>query len=264
VLSSKWAEWAELLTRTDDLYFLAKDQTIFGPSTNPWGKHQMRSIRVELLTIAISLSPFAFHGTVIAQDDAAPAEVQEAAPAPEATAVETGESAEGTAEAAPSESRFRWGISGAGGPLMGGYSGGAGGIDARFGMQLDSLLGIYAQPMLLLGAGVTADAEGASASGVALYGVGVLADVTLADLFYAGLGPELLLGAIAEAEANSTTSSASGATGPFFSLALRTGFAFGSVRPTRRHAFTVGLDMHMVFANELAVMPLVALGYEAF
>lgn len=230
----------------------------------------MRSLRAKLLTIAISVSPFAFHGTGIAQDAAAPepapapAAVQEAEPAPQTTAVETGESAEDGADAAPSESRFRWGINGAGGPLMGGYSGGAGGVDARFGMQLDSMLGIYAQPTFLVGAGVSADAAGASASGVALYGLGAMADVTLADLFYAGLGPELLLGAIAEAEATTTTTSASGATGPFFSLALRTGFAFGSVQPNRRKAFTVGLDMHMVFANEVALMPLVALGYEAF
>src|SRR5215510_1504501 len=40
-----------------------------------------------------------------------------------------------------SESRFRWGISAAGGPMVGAYSGGAGGIDARFGMQLSNMIG---------------------------------------------------------------------------------------------------------------------------
>src|SRR5262245_41190733 len=135
----------------------------------------------------------------------------------------------------PSTSRFRWGVSAAGGPMMGGYEGGAGGLDARFGWQFDSMFAVYAQPALLLGAGASASVEGASATGLALYGMGVLADVTLIDLFYVGAGPELLLGAIGEASASASTTgtsaSASGATGPFFSIAARAGFAFGSKRP---------------------------------
>lgn len=196
-----------------------------------------------------------FGGSAFAQQsEAAPAE----APAIQAETAEQGEGAE------PSESRFRWGISGAGGPLAGGYSGGAGGITTRFGWQVDSLLGFYAEPLLLVGAGASADVEGASATGLALYGFGAMADVTLADMFYVAAGPEILLGAIGEAEASSTSASAEGATGPFVSLATRAGFAFGSVRPNRRHAFTVGLDMHVVLANEVAILPLIALGYEAY
>lgn len=208
---------------------------------------------VETLSIALVLSGLVA-SNALAQD-AAPAQ---AALQPESAA------AEPVAEPEPSESRFRWGISGAGGPLMGGYSGGAGGIDARFGWQFDSLFAVYAQPALLLGAGASANVEGASATGLALYGFGALADVTLGDLFYVAAGPELLFGGIGEASASSTSASASGATGPFFSMAARAGFAFGSKRPDRRSAFTIGLHMHAVFANETAILPLVALGYESF
>jgi hypothetical protein len=148
---------------------------------------------------------------------------------------------------------------------MGGYSGGAGGIDARFGMQLDPMFAVYGQPILLAGAGAQADLEGASATALALYGVGALADLTLIDMFYVAAGPELLFGGMGEAEVTTgATARAEASTGPFFGLALRTGFAFGSVGPERRQAFTVGLDMHVVLANEAAILPLIALGYESY
>jgi hypothetical protein len=165
----------------------------------------------------------------------------------------------------PSVSRFRWGIAANGGPMMGAYSGGAGGLDARFGMQLSSLLGLYAQPRLLVGAGASADAGGASATGLALYGVGAMVDATLADLFYVAGGPEVLIGGVGTAAASSGgSSSASASSGAFFSMAGRTGFAFGSKRPERRKAFTLGLDMHVLFAGGATFLPMVALGYEAF
>jgi hypothetical protein len=165
----------------------------------------------------------------------------------------------------PSQSRFRWGIAANGGPMMGTYSGGAGGIDARFGMQMSSMLGLYAQPLLLVGAGASADAAGASATGLALYGVGAMVDATLADLFYVAGGPEVLLGGVGTAAAtNAGSSSASASSGAFFSVAGRAGLAFGSKRPERRKAFTLGLDMHMLFAGGATFLPMVALGYEAF
>jgi len=218
----------------------------------------MNGLRIMLLAIALSGVASIATGSALAQ--AAPAQpvAQPAQPA-----VET-DAAEPVAEPAPSQSRFRFGISGAGGPLMGGYSGGAGGLDARFGMQLDPMFAVYGQPILLVGAGASADLEGASATALALYGVGALADVTLADLFYAAAGPELLFGGMGEAEATTSSASASASTGPFFSIALRTGFAFGSVGPDRRQAFTVGLDMHVVLADEAAILPLIALGYESY
>lgn len=211
----------------------------------------MNRFSVALFSVVLGLASLGFKGTAAAQDGAA-----------DAPAVQSETEQGGKDE--PSESRFRWGISGAGGPLMGGYSGGAGGITTRFGWQLDSMLGFYGEPLLLLGAGASADIEGASATGIALYGLGAMADITLGDFFYIAAGPEVLLGAIGEASAGGMTASAEAATGPFFSLATRAGFALGSVRPNRRSAFTIGLDMHVVLAEEVAIMPLIALGYEAF
>ena len=161
-------------------------------------------------------------------------------------------------------SRFRWGINALGGPLMGGYKGGAGGIAARFGWQLDSLLGIYAQPVFLVGAGATASNSGASATGMALFGGGVLGDLTFGDFYYIAAGPEVLFGGIGEASASTNSASASGSTGPYFSVDFRTGFALGSRHPDRRKAFIIGLDMHVVFAYKVALLPMVSLGYEAF
>jgi hypothetical protein len=162
--------------------------------------------------------------------------------------------------------RFRWGLSAAGGPILGGYSGGAGGIDARFGAQFNPTFALYAQPIVLLGAGASVSARGASATGFALYGVSGLADVTLGNLFYLAAGPELLIGGVGTAAASTSgnTSTDTSPTGPLFSVAGRAGFAFGSQRPDRRKAFTVGLDLHVIFAGDVAVMPLIAFGYESF
>jgi hypothetical protein len=166
----------------------------------------------------------------------------------------------------PATARFRWGISAAGGPVLGGFSGGAGGIDARFGAQLNRYFAIYAQPVLLVAAGASSNASGASGTAIGLYGVAALADLTLGDLFYVAAGPELLAGGVgtASASTNGTTRKDSASTGPFFSVAARAGFAFGSQRPTRRKAFTVGLDLHTIFTGEVVVLPLLAVGFEAF
>lgn len=165
----------------------------------------------------------------------------------------------------PEQSRFRWGIAANGGPMMGAYSGGAGGLDARFGMQLSSLLGLYAQPRLMVGAGASADANGASATGLALYGMGAMVDATLADMFYVAGGPEVLIGGVGSATAsNNAAGSASASSGAFFSMAGRAGLALGSTGPARRRAFTLGLDMHVMFAGGTTFFPMVALGYESF
>jgi len=220
----------------------------------------MNGFSVALFSVVLGSASLIFEGSAAAQEGAS--EPAAAAAASDAPAVQPESEQDGQDE--PKESRFRWGISGAGGPLMGGYSGGAGGITTRFGWQLDSMLGFYGEPLLLVGAGASADIDGASATGIALYGLGAMADITLGDFFYIAAGPEVLLGAIGEAEAGTAAASADAATGPFFSLATRAGFALGSVRPNRRSAFTIGLDMHVVLANEVAIMPLIALGYEAF
>ena len=185
--------------------------------------------------------------------------------AQESASTETeSDSPRATQSSEASSSRFRWGISVGGGPLVGGYEGGAGGIDARFGMQIDPLLAVYGQPIVLLGAGASVDAEGASASALAMVGVGVLGDITLFDLIYLAAGPELLFGEVGQGEASVDSLSAEAASGVFFSIASRAGIALGSVQPKRRSAFTIGLDMHVVFTEDVAVMPMVFLGYESF
>lgn len=153
--------------------------------------------------------------------------------------------------------RFRWGISGVGGPMLGQLDGGVGGVDARFGVQLNERLGIYGQPVGLVGAGASAG----SASGLALAGVGALADFTFADMFYLAIGPELVYGGLAAA----TTTTGTAAAGGFFSVAARGGVVLGPKRPEKRSGFQLGLDARMVVTpSGVVVMPLLALGYEAY
>jgi hypothetical protein len=165
------------------------------------------------------------------------------------------------------EGRFRFGLSVMGGPMMSAYEGGAGGLDLRLGYQMNNRAGFYAQPVGLLGAGASVDADSARASGLALAGAGLLLEVTPADFFYLAAGPEFLTGALGTASATASTISTATRveTGPFFSVAGRAGVALGRAKPNRRNAFTIGLDARVVFApGGLAVLPLVALGFDAF
>jgi hypothetical protein len=166
---------------------------------------------------------------------------------------------------APEESdgsRFRFGISAFGGPFASGATGGAGGLDVRLGSQLNNLFGIYAQPVLLAGAGTAAGRTGAGASAVAMVGLGVLADFTFFDLVYVGAGPEALVGAAANVGAGAGSNTLD--VGGFLSVAARAGLAFGNSKPKRRSAFTIGLDFRSIFATNTIVLPGIALGYESF
>jgi len=227
------------------------------------------AVLVAVAVVLLSVASSGFAQEPVAADPAAPAEAApaEAAPAEGAPAEQPADAAP-PAEAAPSDEivgeypRFRWGISFMGGPLVGATSGGAGGIDTRFGAQISDLLGIYVQPALMFGAGVDADNTNASASGLVVAGAGVLADFTFINLFYAGIGPEILYGGFAS---GSSTGTASAAAGTFFSLATRLGIALGSTTPEHKKRFTLGLDMHIVFVpSNVTVMPMIALGYDKF
>lgn len=169
--------------------------------------------------------------------------------------------------------RFRWGISGFGGKyFVNGTGGGIGGIDARFGVQIDEMIGVYASPILLVGAGAQVSSGATSAStsmsAVALYGVGLLGDLTFGNLLYVAAGPELLYGAAAQAatqaDQNGASASASAEAGTYLGLEARVGVALGSMRPHRRKAFTIGLDLHAIFTTKATFTPLLALGYDAF
>lgn len=188
--------------------------------------------------------------------EATPAEdVAVLPPAPDVLPLEEGEEEDGHYP------RFRWGIHGFGGPMLGGVRGGAGGMDARFGVQIKNFVGVYAQPIMIVGAGASADVDNVSATGLFLGGVGVLAEFDFLDMIYVGLGPELMGGGVGEVD----ESSASASTGPYFSIATRAGLAFGSKKPERNSMFSFGLNMHVVFYdNGVAVFPMISLGYDRF
>lgn len=150
-----------------------------------------------------------------------------------------------------------------GGPLAGSVSGGVGGLDLRFGAQINNMLGVYGQPVLLLGAGASSSASGVDATAFAMYGVGVLGDITLADFIYLAAGPELARAALAEAK--TSTGTARAFSGAYLSIATRAGLALGSVRPNKRKAFIIGLDMRVMFTpGDPLLTPCLALGYESF
>ncbi len=224
-------------------------------------------------SLALLLGMLMTIGSMIAnaQDETTPA-ADPAAPPAEAAPTDAAAPPQAPApllSATPEEElkmpRFRWGISGAGGPLIGGVRGGAGTLTLRLGAQILEMLGVYAQPILLAGAGAAADNDSAAVQGLALYGVGVLAEVDLINLIFIGLGPEIMWGGIAEASSSATSSSASGSVGPFFALAARIGVALGSKTPKRRSCFTIGIDMQLVIHNGNATfMPMLALGYDRF
>ena len=155
--------------------------------------------------------------------------------------------------------RFRWGISGFGGPmLIGGTTSGAGGLDVRLGATINNLFGIYAQPMFLVGG----QAGAAGGGGAGFAGVGVLAELTPIDMFYVAVGPEFVNGF---AFSSGPTGTAAGGIGGTFSLAARAGVALGSSKPARRKAFTIGLDFRSMFtAGSTVVVPAIALGYDAY
>ncbi len=148
--------------------------------------------------------------------------------------------------------RFRGGVS----AQIGGYvieDTGLGlfGIQGRLGAQIIDEFGIYATPGFQMGAST----DGA----VARVSVGVVPELCLGDLWFIGAGPEVFAAA------------GIGDDGDFFGGAyfiaarLRTGFAFGSKRPGRRHAFTLAFDGHVDFYDDkVGIAPTVALGYDAF
>jgi hypothetical protein len=149
--------------------------------------------------------------------------------------------------------------------MLGVFSGGAGGVDLRFGWQLNNSYGVYAQPIFVVAAGASSNASGGSASAAALAGAGALFEWNPIDLVYLGAGLEFLTGGFGSASVDANTASATAATGPFFSVPLRAGLALGSNQPNRRKAFTIGLDGHIIITGAgPVILPLIALGYDAF
>lgn len=185
------------------------------------------------------------------------------APAPAGDAAPAGEAKPDTGPEAYLP-RFRWGISFMGGPLAGGYTGGVGGLDLRFGAQMTDMIGIYGQPVLMFGAGAQANAKGASATGLAVTGVDALVDFNFVDTIYVAAGPGLLYGGVGSSSVSQNSASAKASAGAFFSLAARAGVVLGPKKPEKRKGFQLGVDMHVIFAGDVVITPLVALGFETF
>lgn len=153
--------------------------------------------------------------------------------------------------------RFRWGVSGQVGPMLGDVSGVVGGVNARLGVQLSELIGIYAQPTSFAGAAFDVSPDDGDAS-LGLWGMGALCDFTLNDRLYLAAGPELFVGGVGQ-----TSIEALGGTA--FSMIGRAGVYFGKKELMRRSAFQLGLDLHLVFGEgRTLALPLLTAGYEAY
>lgn len=217
-----------------------------------------------LLVLCASL---AAPGSALAQESwidetAEEAEPAEAQPAPQTTRTSSGfpepPPPPAPTDARPrkvhaSRSRFRGGVSG----LLGSYwldgrGAGAFGVMGRLGAQVTDVFGVYATPAVLT-------MPGYADRGLTRASLGVVFDATIDHRFYIGGGPEIF------------GTFRSGSLGPVvedqrvFALRMRTGLAFGSVRPGRRHAFTLGFDGSLDFYDgALGVAPALSLGYDAF
>lgn len=143
--------------------------------------------------------------------------------------------------------RFRFGIAGGAGILStSGVSLTYGGMDMRFGAQINDLIAVYAQPQMGY-----YSAKGIVVGG-GLLGASVVADVTLLDHFFVG-------GGVGYAILNNP----SGA-----ELHLRAGGYPISVRSKekiRRKGLMLGADLRLHFVQGLTfVAPTFNIGYEAF
>jgi hypothetical protein len=221
-------------------------------------KDNMKHLAIRHLIIAMALS-----GATLARAQDAPMDeevdgpdwqaAEEEAPAPTAP--------EGHIKLASSEEgadggRFRFGISGGLGFFTATPENGTGeasftygGIDMRFGWQINDLVGVYAQPTL----GYYSTGDGGFLGVGGLLGLAVAADVTLMDRFFAGAG----LGyTIYNNPAGLTPLLRIGA----YPLMSR------SAEKVRRKGLMLGVDLRFTKLEALKtiVMPTFNVGYEAF
>ena len=198
----------------------------------------------------------AFSSTVAAPafaDDlppiAAGAEPKPAEPAPEAKPKDPNADKEHIDDV-----RFRGGISvGGGGLFLGGYTFGLGGVDGRLGVQINDLIGIYAQPQLAIYGGSVNLGNGGSLPGVGgIVGGTALIDFTFLDRLFVGVGGGgALLNNPAAGE-----------------LHFRVGgypvMGFGKNK-IQRKGLMIGADLRVFFVSGLTLFsPTANIGYEVF
>ena len=145
--------------------------------------------------------------------------------------------------------RFRGGVSGGGGGLfLEGYTMGLGGFDGRMGVQINDLIGVYAQPQVGVYGG---DLGGFGGIG-GLAGASVVVDFTFIDQIFVGVGGG---GAILN--------------DPFAGeLHIRAGgyplMGYGE-DGVRRKGLMIGADLRMFFLEGYVLLsPTASIGYEAF
>ena len=151
--------------------------------------------------------------------------------------------------------RFRGGISVGAGGYFGSYETGNAdfsatlvGVDGRLGVQINDLIGIYAQPHLSFGTGK----DGAATGFTGLFATSVIADFTFFDRIFVGAGGGFGI--------------VNNPSGP--ELHLRAG-AYPLMDHTgkRRKGLVLAADLRVILLDapySSAVMPFVSIGYEAF
>jgi hypothetical protein len=153
--------------------------------------------------------------------------------------------------------RLRAGISvGAGGLFADGYGVGLAGIDGRIGVQINNLVGIYAQPYFVGGDGSYAAGSGSVVS----FGADAVIDFTLASRFFIGVG------------GGGGGTLLKGGNGDSGQLLFRVGFYPIVVRRLRRPGrggLMLGLDVRPIFlsglGNEVNLVQATAnIGWELF
>jgi hypothetical protein len=220
-------------------------------------KYSSLKSMVILGVLAQSGAAFAQEPTAVEPPPADAAAPAEAAPAPEAAPPAKEESSEDEEKGSSSETsegggdgtRFRFGVSGGGGILSGGgYSFTYGGVDLRFGAQINDLIGVYAQPQL----GFYAGSAGAIIGAGGLAGASVVVDFTPVDYFFAGVGAGYgILNNPGGAEIHFRVGA--------YPLVSR------SDEGIRRKALMIGADLRLHMVSGITfVAPTVSIGYEAF
>lgn len=219
----------------------------------------MRQSAIEGLVIVAVLTASAVAGAqeAVTDDGADEPTAAEGVAKPEATPPPDGEAAGRETSATGGDGvRFRFGVSGGPGFFTARSEVGSdkasftyGGIDLRFGAQINDLLGVYGQPTL----GYYSSGESELLAVGGLLGLAVGADVTLVDRIFVGAG------------VGYTVYNNPAGVSPL----LRVGgypLMGKSKEKVRRKGLMVGVDLRFtkVEAIKSIVMPTFNLGYEAF
>jgi hypothetical protein len=149
--------------------------------------------------------------------------------------------------------RFRGGVAaGAGGLFISGYGLGLGGVEGRLGVQINNMIGVYAEPYLSFGGGKVQGATGITGTVGSVVG----ADFTFIDQIFAGVGAGGgIIGSL-----------------PAGQVQLRVGgypvLARGD-NGIRRKGLMIGADLSIHFGSLAGtsyklLQPMVMIGYEAF